>query len=331
MHLVPVYLVSSSILMYLYHSMPIEFVFGCVAASIFPLAIHHSIRAKKHLLNGVLVHYYKINLLQNNGMDGNKRLAVNLLVVGSTLTPILFATAIAIKLASDYGMKLSYSFFVDFEEDFLGISVRFFVVQMVYMYQYAFPVIVGIMCGVFYYEFSEIFSRFRKDLKSKGSSMNREDILSCMRMYTSLFEVVHDLQNAISLPCFFFLCTQLTVMFCTIAMFVLTRAEHFSTPHLFETALIIIMAIPSVVGTVLCGSRINTQYQKTQTAIVFLKDRLIKQAYYDETIVCYLNLMIDKEFPIMSACGIVQLTPNFMLGMFGSLFTYSLLILNLKK
>ncbi|GBM55566.1 hypothetical protein AVEN_74525-1 [Araneus ventricosus] len=331
MHLIPAYLALAYILLHLYYSMPIQFALGCVAASVFPLAIHHSIRSKKHLLNNVLTNYYKINSLQNITRNTNKRLVANLLVAGTALITMLFATMIAMMMASNPLIKPAFSLFINFEDDVLGISVCFIVIQIMHIYQFAFPVFAGIMCGFFYYEFGEIFLRFRKELKCKGSSFYRDDILSSVKMYSSLYQLVHDLQNAVSLPCFFFLCTLLTDLFCTIASFVITWEKHVSAPHLCETVLIITLAIPSVVGTVLCGSRINTQYQKTQTAIVLLKDRLIKQAYYDETIVCYLNLMMDKEFPIMSACGIVQLTPNFMLGMFGSLFTYSLLILNLKK
>ncbi|GBL90277.1 hypothetical protein AVEN_130378-1 [Araneus ventricosus] len=191
---------------------------------------------------------------------------------------MLFTSTITIIMASDTLMKPTYSFFIDFEKNVFWISVCFIVIQMIHIYQYAFPVFVGIMCGFFYYEFREIF-QFRKDLKSKSSSLNRDDIfIEYENVYIAvstgapLYQLV---QNAVSLPCFFFLCTQLTVMFYSIASFVLTWKEYVSAPHLCEFVMIIIFAPLSVVGTVLCGSRIHTQYQKTQATILLLKDRFI--------------------------------------------------------
>ncbi|GBM14799.1 hypothetical protein AVEN_255865-1 [Araneus ventricosus] len=152
-----------------------------------------------------------------------------------------------------------------------------------------------------------------------------------MKMYTSLFKLVHDLQDAISLPCFFILLTQITVLFYTIASFLMKMSHALPTNLAIRNAVILLMMPLSVIAIFLCASRINAYFEKIRTAIVLLEDRLVTEGNYDADVAYYLRSMREKSFPIMSACGVVELTPNVMIGMFASIFSYSLLILNLKN
>lgn len=45
----------------------------------------------------------------------------------------------------------------------------------------------------------------------------------------------------------------------------------------------------------------------------------------------FVKTMVKPELQSISACGMVELKPSLILSVFGSLFTYGLLVLNLKN
>ncbi|GBM99836.1 hypothetical protein AVEN_135641-1 [Araneus ventricosus] len=191
---------------------------------------------------------------------------------------------------------------------------------------------VALMLGVFYYEYSEFLHRFHSSLRIESNSFYRNEISSQVQMHTLLFKVVHDLEEATSLICFFFLCSQMTAMYYTLAAFMNPPGGWLSVPQICEIAVVLALDPLSVIGIIACSSRINKEYQKCLKAITLLKGRLVMQQSSDrEHILQYLAVMQEKQFPTLSAYGVVELNSKFVLGIFGSLFTYSLLILNLKK
>ncbi|GBO08014.1 hypothetical protein AVEN_8212-1 [Araneus ventricosus] len=133
-----------------------------------------------------------------------------------------------------------------------------------------------------------------------------------------------------SLTCFFVLCFQMTAMFCFLCVFVFTKTEDFITSQIMEFVLIIVLMPPAVTGIIWCASLTNEQHQKILTAIPFLLDSYAKLCNRDPDIITYLNRINDKKFPVMSACGVLDPAPSLYLGLFGCLFIYGKLFLNLK-
>ncbi|GBN07829.1 hypothetical protein AVEN_15395-1 [Araneus ventricosus] len=134
-----------------------------------------------------------------------------------------------------------------------------------------------------------------------------------------------------SSTCFFLLCSQMAGMYCLLSEFVLTKTEDIITIQIIEFAFIIVFCPSTVIGIIWCASRINAQHQMIQRAIYLLLDSQTKLRKHDTAIISYLNRMKEKQFPIMSSCGFLELTPKLLIGLFGSLFTYGLLFLNLKR
>ncbi|GBO21020.1 hypothetical protein AVEN_57675-1 [Araneus ventricosus] len=330
MHLMAVYLVSRYILLYFWSIVPIELIFGSIVSIAFPITLHYSIKSKRQLLSNVLMHYRKMfNVLAQKSAKNNNRVKVNITITAILLLSIISAALSALSMRSNKVTHLSYSLFVDLGDDTVRITFCLFMIQMIYAYQYAFPCFVAFMCGFLYYEFSELLDRFRETLASHDTVLNNDKIIPTVQLYTSLFKLAHKLHDAISQPTFFLLCTQVTVMFCAIAMFFQKSMEKTPTPVLCRSGLILLLAPASIIGLVLCASRISKQRQEIQMIFMLLKDRSIGQGHYGADIMSCLDSVTEKQLPIMTASGVVQLTPNVALGMFGSLFSYSLLILSL--
>ncbi|KAF8787300.1 hypothetical protein HNY73_008915 [Argiope bruennichi] len=233
-------------------------------------------------------------------------------------------------MAKHRSLKLYYSFFMNFEEDIAGISIRLITNQLVFAYQYAYPCIIALICSVIFYDFSEFLSRFHEKLKLQQKTFHRNEILVMSKLHSLLFETVHRVQSTMSLICYFFLCSQMTVLYGSLSVFVLTKTEDINVSQICENVLIIILVPSSIIALVMGSSRINKQHLKLQTTILVLKGKLMRQSQCDLDVLNQLNLWKEKSFPVISAAGFAELTPRFMLSMFGSLFTYGLLIINLK-
>ncbi|GBM47368.1 hypothetical protein AVEN_66114-1 [Araneus ventricosus] len=259
-----------------------------------------------------------------------RRKSLNYVLISILSISVVLSAISALTMSKHRSLKLYYSFFVYFQEDVIGITVRFCINQLIFAYQYAYPCIIAMVYNVLYYDFSEFLFRFHEKLLSLQKTLNRNEIMVIAKAHCLFFETVHQIQDSTALICFFFLCSQMTVLYGTLSVFVLTKTEDISVPQICENVLIILLVPASIIRLVLSASRISEQNKKIQITILVLKDRLIRQSNTDLETVNQLNLMKERQFPVISAAGFAELSPKFMLSMFGSLFTYGLLIINLK-
>ncbi|GBN32973.1 hypothetical protein AVEN_153849-1 [Araneus ventricosus] len=331
MHLSAIYLLAVAVPMHLHSSEASEVTFGFAVAGMFPLALHYAVKFKKHLVNHILKRFFRIEGMQGICIKTRDIRWMNFIVIIILLIPVFGAIVTVITLVDDNPLTLYFSFFIDFKNKVIGTSIQFCIIQILFGYTYTYPCIIALMCGAIYYEISEFLYYFQKRLNNESLSLSKNRVLAIMETHTFFFEVAHELLTATSVICFFLLCTQTTIMYCSLAMFVLTHKGDLTPPQIVENCLVITLMPISIFGIVFCASRISRMCQNVQLTLLRLRDGLSRQFIHDKYVIHFLNLMIEKKFPVMSAFGLGELTPNFVLNMFGSLFTYSLLILNLKK
>ncbi|GBO28839.1 hypothetical protein AVEN_212112-1 [Araneus ventricosus] len=346
MHLVQIYTICVSAIlcfvMSLYDVFVCKILLSYTVAAPLPLILHYIIRSKNLLLHQLVDRYCRIHALQERNPKTETRKAVNFILFGIIFLCITLSSTSALTLPSDSPLKFFYSFCDTFQEGTAAVFIRVLLTLLSFSYQYVYPGFVAVMCGVLFYEFSEILFRYQKRLEARYATVlqypseflnaeNMDKMQADIRMYTRLFETVHQLQGAVSLICFVFLCNQTIVMFCSLSDFVLTEEKYFSIPKICENTLIIALVPTSLLGISFCASRIRTHYENVQITLSLLIDALLEENKRYADIILSLNNMKKKSFPVLSACGIADLSPKFMIGLFGSIFTYGLLILNLKN
>ncbi|GBM98604.1 hypothetical protein AVEN_242611-1, partial [Araneus ventricosus] len=160
------------------------------------------------------------------------------------------------------------------EDGILGDSIRFCVNQLVFAHQYVFPCTVATMCGVLFKEFSVFLQRFHEHLQDQCLPLSRNTVISAMKLYSSLYELAHELRNATSLICFVLLSCQLSIMYCSIAVFVLAKTENISIPQICENCLVIALVPASILVIVSCASKIGLQHQKIEISLSLLRSKL---------------------------------------------------------
>ncbi|KAF8774612.1 hypothetical protein HNY73_017144 [Argiope bruennichi] len=309
-----------------------EVTLGFAVAAVFPLLLQHGINFKKHLMEHILDQYHRIDVLLMNHVTIKSTRKINLAITSILLTVLLAAFFSALTLPRSSALIRYYSFFTEFKDEVIEFVTPFCTMQLVFAYQYTYPCIIAVTCGVLYYEFGDFLLQFHfKNLDDPAALSDRNKILSIAKIHALLFEVAHEVRDATSVICFLLLCFQTTTLYCSLAMFLLMKKEDFTIPQIIESCLVVTLIPASIIGVVYGASRISHVCQKIEMSLLLTRDKLSRQCVSNQDSIRFLDLMITKKLPRMTAFGLGELTPNFVLSMFGSLFTYSLLVLNLQK
>ncbi|GBL94842.1 hypothetical protein AVEN_197524-1 [Araneus ventricosus] len=158
------------------------------------------------------------------------RVTVNFFIAAVLMIAITIATSTAVNMPPDRPVTLSCTFNEHLEENDWTILLHLFILQMMFTHKYVFPCLVAVIFPVFYYECIELLFSFQVSLMSKHSTLNRSKILYHSNVRSSLFKLMHKLQDAVSSPCFFLLCSQKLVMFCIIAICMLKSTPNYVSP-----------------------------------------------------------------------------------------------------
>ncbi|GBN09870.1 hypothetical protein AVEN_31841-1 [Araneus ventricosus] len=132
-----------------------------------------------------------------------------------------------------------------------------------------------------------------------------------------------DIEHTLSPVVLVLLCCQTLCMYISLSSFVL----FVSWQSLSGMTLI----PASLIGVNLCASRTSWQVQCIQNFLQDIRNHLAKDFERDEKSMLFLSLMKEMKFSPMTAGGVLKLKRGLILTVFGALFTYGLLIINIKN
>ncbi|GBL82970.1 hypothetical protein AVEN_106467-1 [Araneus ventricosus] len=323
-----VYITCISVLAHRAGEMNFAIATAFTCSSLFAIPLWHSVKTKESCILELITQYQRMNAFQGKSIP-NQNIAINVAILLSIFISVSSAIVCAIWMSTDEKMKLCYNFFIAFEENYISIAIRLCMLLLIFTSQYIFPSLVAVMCGVLYHKYSCLLCIFHKELNDlRKNCLNRNIVRLKTKQHALLFQVAHKLEDVTSLICFLFLCSRMVIMYFTLAT-VMLEGGSIALATIWES-MPVITAVPlSLVGVTLCASQISAQSQKTYFALAILQDELIDQNDTDSETFHYLKIMLNKSFPPVAPCSVVELTPKFNITVFGSLFTYGLLILNL--
>ncbi|CAL1301765.1 unnamed protein product [Larinioides sclopetarius] len=307
-----------------------EIAFAYVFANLLSLPLWYSLLAKKNSIKSLIIQYQKINSLQKKSLP-NRDAIINFAFAFCISIPVIAVTCCAAWISTDEVMKNCYGFFLPFQENFAAVLLRFCVLLLVFTSQHIFPNSAAIICTVLYFKFSDLFNVFYEELQDlRGEYVNHYLMHSKMKQHTLLFRVAYELQDATSVICFLFLCSRMALMYFTLATFML-QPEGISPANAWEMMPVVVAAPLSIIFLTICCSMITAKIKNCVTTLQEIQtDKALKDKTEKETLRC-LESMLSKRFPLISACNVVILDLRLNFTVFGSLFTYGLLFLSLKK
>lgn len=188
-----------------------------------------------------------------------------------------------------------------------------------------------IMCSSLYYKCSELLGDFGEDIAvAQCRELHHEELIELLQKQILLYRLTLAVDRGLSFTSLLLLCSQMLNMYVALASFVNLDGRTIAASTIWICTPSLTVTPCSVIGLTLSASRIQFKYKEIQVALQNLYHSLVSRKKVEWKSLIVVKGMLETSFPIMSASGIVELKPELILSVFGSLFTYGLLVLNFK-
>lgn len=265
----------------------------------------------------------KRNLYPNNNI-----LACKCILASIYIGPVLFA-GLFLYLSGGRGEFVVYWTYGIPVENAIHRSVLILIGYYAYFAFFTgYPSLIVLSMCLLMHRCKCILSAYNDQLKSFNFKVNNSDSL---KDYFCAVEMVRLLRNALSAPLLLAMMISIFNMFITLSTCIqYTNVSFVLTLEMVITSLTGIVILCSLI---LYGARIPEFLAKIRdtAGTLLVENAKYKLQYVDGNESMYLLRRIEKsEISHLSACGIIKIKKNVLLSAIGSLFTYGLLILNLK-
>ncbi|GBN09875.1 hypothetical protein AVEN_31845-1 [Araneus ventricosus] len=191
-----------------------------------------------------------------------------------------------------------------------------------------FPALVAMLSGAVYYAFSDLLGMFCEKLRNAQSFVvDYKVVMGLFQNYNDFSKMAHDVEKLLSSTSFLLLCSQWLNLYVVLVTYVMVDNKSFTTVHTWECIPRLILAPLTITILVFCASRVSSQVYKMRNHLRSIYNNL---DYNIETL-HLVKKMIKTEVPQMTACSILSLKPVLILSLFGSVLTYGLLVLSIRK
>ncbi|GFV68631.1 uncharacterized protein TNCV_2274941 [Trichonephila clavipes] len=163
------------------------------------------------------------------------------------------------------------------------------------------------------------------------SEPNDKEIVIVMKRYNLLYQLALEVEKVFSLCSFLLLCSQGLNLCVVLILFTVLDSNSFSYVHTWECIPRLFLDPLIIVAVVLCGSRISSQIHRILTSLHLVYYALGYDMENNRETMKLVKNIIKVDFPQMTALGVLTIKPVLILSTFGSVLTYGLLVLSIKK
>lgn len=146
-----------------------------------------------------------------------------------------------------------------------------------------------------------------------------------------LSRLSRELASILDVPTLFVITISFSAMFTSIEYFISGGLDSVSIA--FETLLLFASSCANLLAIALCSSALPRRLADIRTTSAGIVDRLTLASFSsprDDKMVPLLRRIESEDLVYITACGMVRLDRSFVLSAFGTLFTYSMLILSIR-
>ncbi|GFS92925.1 uncharacterized protein NPIL_471881 [Nephila pilipes] len=220
-----------------------------------------------------------------------------------------------------------WTFGFSMKYDFWQNCVRFLLVCAYNFQVLTFPGFVTFLIGGMYLNCRDSLIAYEKKLLTLTKN---ESFLSYIMEYSNLVDIINDFNDVLSAPAFAAILVHFLLMFNSVATFLLFKNKELLPSFILENACSFSFSSGSLLWLTVTASEIHVWVKKVSTSLEDLHDKEMARSQRRRRTMSIIKAMADKEIPVMSACGIVYFTRNYILSVFGGFFTYALLFINIK-
>lgn len=300
-----------------------------ICIGLISMALWCNVNKKKKILKHIIIQFQRFGLL-----SGRKLRPANCVI--NTCLAIVIAVMILsvnghVSSLKETAYNIDYlTFLLVIENNSLKHLVRLFYCLFMFIISFFIPNLFTVLCSSVYFKCSDLISDFSEDIASiQFTVLRREEIVMMLQKYRLLHRITRGVENGLSSISFLILCSQMLSMYVALAFF-MNSSGKMPTASVIWVTMPSLTVIPlSVIIFTLSASRIGAKVKEVQFTLQSIHDSWISRDKIDWQSLEILKSMMGTSFPTISAYGIVELKPGLILTVFGSLFTYGLLVQNI--
>ncbi|GFU34085.1 uncharacterized protein NPIL_103921 [Nephila pilipes] len=226
-----------------------------------------------------------------------------------------------------YGFFLSYDSYSSYTVLLWNITT-----QISFLCMFSFPSCISIVCCAAYYKSCKVFKGFSDVVADIHQGvLNRYKVSKWMNMHRLLYELAHATEKALSPISLLIFSSQCLFMYISLAYCIVFQFKDRYFAILWYVISSSVLPLFSVVGVILCASKISEEIVLIRTNLQLLYNTWVNESNADNKILLLMRTMITTKFPIMTVGNIMDLKLGLIFSLFGSLFTYGLLILSVTN
>ncbi|GFU10532.1 uncharacterized protein NPIL_102831 [Nephila pilipes] len=331
LHLNQIYVLVTSLFLVSQEKAYVEIVASFIVVHLLSFVVWHLVYRGKNNIKSLIFEANR-SLLILHKKRKSYSIFINLCLILSMLIPIASATTSAFFMDNaPEGHRRYYSLFVNVN-GLNAFLIRCILAQLTYTFMLSFPCCISVMCASLYYQCSCVFVSFNSSVVEtyKGIAPLHK-ILKLMDVYQLLHELAQKTEEVLSPITFFLLSSQLLSMYTALANFLIFKNRDQHYPILWHCLASITILPATLIGTIFCAGRISCQARLIHTNLQQIHNTLIRKREVNWESVLLVRSMMMTEFPVMTAANIMDLKHGVILSVFGTLFTYGLLILNINR
>lgn len=295
------------------------------------VALWFNVYKKKKILKTIVIQFHRIALLSSRNLRSTN-FVINIYFIILIVILILSANGHVTSLpqiASNNGEILTFLLVI--ENQNLKHIVRIISCSLLLINLAFISVFFAILCSSVYFKCSELLGIFCENIAyMQFREPLRLEVVNLLQKYRLLHRMTHDVEKGLSSVSFLILCSQMQKKEIALARSVDLGGKEVSASVIWITIPSVTVIPVSVIILTLSASRIGSKVQVVQFTLQSIYDSWICRDKVDRQSLEMVKNMMETYFPTMSAYGIVELKRGLVLSVFGSLFTYGLLVVNIK-
>ncbi|GFU40193.1 uncharacterized protein NPIL_166841 [Nephila pilipes] len=196
---------------------------------------------------------------------------------------------------------------------------------------FMFPTFVAILCCTVFYQVSEAYAAFSEAISNyRKWSPSLSESIKLMKNHHLLYRLSRNLEQVFSPIVFLLLCSQTLSMYLALSSYFASDTKAFTATLKWQSVPAMTVVPLSLIGVAMYASNISKEVENMQGNLQDLHNTLVGDLESCRKTLFIVRTMMNTKFPRLTAGSVFELKKGLILSVFGSLFTYGLLVINIK-
>lgn len=329
-HLFLLYIICANTYLVARNKAPIEVLGSLTLMCVISIVLWHNVSRKRICIRNLIATMYEISNLHRKRKNCLER-AINFLLAFFILIIVLSGISCTIFLTEpNFPYQDYFTFFLNISRN-INLLIRMIFCQLFFSVIYLLPAVFAVLCIAVYYKFGDLLHSFCEDLEVfLHRTPHRRNVKKLMKMHKLLFQTCTDIEKIFSSTSLLIICSQIFCMYVGLFAFIIVPNKYMFKSTLMECVPSVSLAPVALISVVVSASKISKQSGRIRELLQLMYNNYIENAAIEKETKILLKAMLNTTFPTMTTYGLMELKPGLTLSIFGSLFTYALLILSVK-